>query len=440
MSEALEKWPMDLMRSVVPEIVDIICRIDHKLRQEHPGLWVINNDIIHMANLSIYVGSYINGVAEIHSQILKDDCFKSWYQVFPERFQNKTNGITPRRWLGLCNPELTALLSERIGGDFLKDLDKLAGLKGQIDDELVDRFNAVKRVKKEQLCRIVAQKEGVTLNPDFLFDVQVKRLHEYKRQLLNALSIMDIYFRLKNGELPNFQPTVFLFGAKSAPGYARAKAIIRYINRVAKMINNDPTVADKMRVVFVQNYNCSYAEHIIPAADISEQISPAGTEASGTGNMKLMLNGAVTLGTLDGANVEIAKEAGMENEYIFGATVEKINEIKGSYSPRSIYESNRYLHRAIDTLVDGTVPTDAEQTELYHALLDGNNWSRADNYYLLLDYASYVEAKLKVNSDYADRRAFGRKCLENIASAGKFSSDRTIRQYAEEIWHIQPTQ
>ena len=440
MSEALEKWPMDLMRSVVPEIVDIICRIDHKLRQEHPGLWVINNDIIHMANLSIYVGSYINGVAEIHSQILKDDCFNNWYKVFPERFQNKTNGITPRRWLGLCNPELTALLSERIGGDFLKDLDKLAGLKGQIDDELVDRFNAVKRVKKEQLCRIVAQKEGVTLNPDFLFDVQVNRLHEYKRQLLNALSIMDIYFRLKNGELPNFQPTVFLFGAKSAPGYARAKAIIRYINRVAKMINNDPTVADKMRVVFVQNYNCSYAEHIIPAADISEQISPAGTEASGTGNMKLMLNGAVTLGTLDGANVEIAKEAGMENEYIFGATVEKINEIKGSYSPRSIYESNRYLHRAIDTLVDGTVPTDAEQTELYHALLDGNNWSRADNYYLLLDYASYVEAKLKVNSDYADRRAFGRKCLENIASAGKFSSDRTIRQYAEEIWHIQPTQ
>ena len=440
MSEALEKWPMDLMRSVVPEIVDIICRIDHKLRQEHPGLWVINNDIIHMANLSIYVGSYINGVAEIHSQILKDDCFNNWYKVFPERFQNKTNGITPRRWLGLCNPELTALLSERIGGDFLKDLDKLAGLKGQIDDELVDRFNAVKRVKKEQLCKIVAQKEGVQLNPDFLFDVQVKRLHEYKRQLLNALSIMDIYFRLKNGELPNFQPTVFLFGAKSAPGYARAKAIIRYINRVAKMINNDPTVADKMRVVFVQNYNCSYAEHIIPAADISEQISPAGTEASGTGNMKLMLNGAVTLGTLDGANVEIAKEAGMENEYIFGATVEKINEIKGSYSPRSIYESNRYLHRAIDTLVDGTVPTDAEQTELYHALLDGNNWSRADNYYLLLDYASYVEAKLNVNSDYADRRAFGRKCLENIASAGKFSSDRTIRQYAEEIWHIQPTQ
>ena len=440
MSEALEKWPMDLMRSVVPEIVDIICRIDHKLRQEHPGLWVINNDIIHMANLSIYVGSYINGVAEIHSQILKDDCFKSWYKVFPERFQNKTNGITPRRWLGLCNPELTALLSERIGGDFLKDLDKLAGLKGQIDDELVDRFNAVKRVKKEQLCRIVAQKEGVTLNPDFLFDVQVKRLHEYKRQLLNALSIMDIHFRLKNGELPNFQPTVFLFGAKSAPGYARAKAIIRYINRVAKMINNDPTVADKMRVVFVQNYNCSYAEHIIPAADISEQISPAGTEASGTGNMKLMLNGAVTLGTLDGANVEIAQEAGRENEYIFGHTVEQINAQKDSYYARGIYDINDRLRKAINTLVDGTVPTDDAQKELYHALLDGTHWHKADHYFLLLDYASYMDAKLQANRDYKDRLAFGRKCLLNIASGAKFSSDRTIRQYAKEIWHIEPTQ
>ena len=440
MGEALEKWPLDLLRSVVPAVVDIICRIDHKLRQEHPGLWVINDDIVHMANLSIYVGSYINGVAEIHSQILKDDCFKKWYNVFPERFQNKTNGITPRRWLGLCNPELVDLLKTRIKEDFLVDLDALAGLKDQIDDELVDQFNAVKRVKKEQLAAIVAKKEGVTLNPDFMFDVQVKRLHEYKRQLMNALSIVDIYFRLKNGELPNFQPTVYLFGAKSAPGYARAKAIIRYINRIAKMINNDPYVNEKLKVVFVQNYNCSYAEHIIPAADVSEQISPAGTEASGTGNMKLMLNGAVTLGTLDGANVEIAKEAGMENEYIFGATVDKINEIKASYNPRSIYESNPRLKRAIDTLTDGTVPTDSDQADLYHALLDGNNWSRADNYYTLLDYQSYVDAKLQVNADYADRRTFGRKCLCNIASAGKFSSDRTIRQYAEEIWHIKPTQ
>lgn len=440
MGEALEKWPLDLLRSVVPEIVDIICRIDERLKRENPGLFIVRDNTAHMANLSVYVGSYVNGVAEIHTQILKDDCFKDWYHMFPQRFQNKTNGITPRRWLGLCNPELTQLIKYRIGGGFLKDLDQLAHLKPMIDDVMVAQFNAVKREKKEQLCRVIAKHEGVELNPDFIFDVQVKRLHEYKRQLMNALSIVDIYFRLKNGELPDFRPTVYIFGAKSAPGYARAKAIIRYVNRIARMINNDPAVADKIKVVFVQNYNCSYAEHIIPAADISEQISPAGTEASGTGNMKLMLNGAVTLGTLDGANVEIAKEAGMENEYIFGHTVAQINVCRDSYRARDIYDSNAHLRRAIDTLVDGTVPTDDAQAELYHALLDGASWHRADHYFVLLDYESYLDAKLKANRDYGDRLAFGRKCLENVASSAKFSSDRTIRQYAQEIWHIQPTQ
>ena len=440
LGEALEKWNLDLLRSVVPEIVDIICRIDEKLKSEHPNLFIVRDNTAHMANLSVYVGTYVNGVAEIHSQILKDDCFKDWYAVYPERFQNKTNGVTPRRWMGLCNPELTQLIKYRIGGDFLNDLDKLAKLKPMIDDDLINQFNAVKRQKKEQLCKIIAEKEGVQLNPDFIFDIQVKRLHEYKRQLMNALSIVDIYFRLKNGELPNFQPTAFIFGAKSAPGYARAKAIIRYINRIGKMINNDPAVADKLKVVFVQNYNCSYAEHIIPAADISEQISPAGLEASGTGNMKLMLNGAVTLGTLDGANVEIAQEAGLENEYIFGHTVEQINQAKDSYWARGIYDYNPHLHRAIDTLVDGTVPTDDEQRELYHALLDGASWHKADHYYVLLDYPSYIDAKLRANADYADRLAFGRKCLMNIASGAKFSSDRTIRQYAEEIWHVEPTE
>ncbi len=440
MGEALEKWPLDLMRSVVPEIVDIICRIDQKLKWEHPGLFIVKDNTAHMANLSIYVGSYINGVAEIHTQILKDDCFKDWYYAFPERFQNKTNGITPRRWLGLCNPELTAMLREKVGGDFLKNLDLIGELKNQIYDETVVEFNDIKHLKKEQLCAVIAKHEGVTLNPDFIFDVQVKRLHEYKRQLMNILSIVDIYFRLKEGRLPDFHPTVYLFGAKSAPGYARAKAIIRYINRVAKMINNDPTVADKLKVVFVQNYNCSYAEHIIPAADISEQISPAGTEASGTGNMKLMLNGAVTLGTLDGANVEIAQEAGRENEYIFGHTVDEINAAKPTYHARSIYDSNADLRRAINTLVDGTVPTDDAQKELFHSLLDGTDWHQADHYFLLLDYASYFDTKLQANRDYADRIAFGRKCLMNVASAAKFSSDRTIRQYAEEIWHIKPTE
>jgi starch phosphorylase len=393
-----------------------------------------------MANLSIYVGSYVNGVAEIHSQILKDDCFKAWYQVFPERFQNKTNGITPRRWLGLCNPELCQLITDKIGGDFLKNLEEISALKPCIDDQLIDQFQNVKRIKKQQLCDVIAKREGIRLNPDFIFDVQVKRLHEYKRQLMNILSVVDIYFRLKEGRLPDFQPTVYLFGAKSAPGYGRAKAVIRYINRVAKMINNDPAVADKLKVVFVQNYNCSYAEHIIPAADISEQISPAGTEASGTGNMKLMLNGAVTLGTLDGANVEIAQEAGIENEYIFGHTVEQINALKDSYRARSIYEENADLRRALDTMVDGTVPTDDTQKELYHALLDGAHWHKADHYYILLDYASYLDAKLQANRDYADRKTFGRKCLMNVASAAKFSSDRTICQYAKEIWHITKTQ
>lgn len=440
MGEALEKWPLDLLRSVVPEIVDIICQIDQKLKWEHPNLFIIRDNTAHMANLSVYVGTYVNGVAEIHSQILKDDCFKDWYHAFPERFQNKTNGITPRRWIGLCNPELTAMIRELVGGDFLKDLELISKLKDHINDETVTRFNAIKRQKKQQLCAVVAKHEGVMLNPDFIFDVQVKRLHEYKRQLLNILAVVDIYFRLKEGRLPDFHPTVYLFGAKSAPGYARAKAIIRYINRVARMINNDPAVADKLKVVFVQNYNCSYAEHIIPAADISEQISPAGTEASGTGNMKLMLNGAVTLGTLDGANVEIAQEAGIENEYIFGHTVEQINQAKDSYYARGIYDTNADLRRAINTLVDGTVPTDDGQRELFHALLDGTSWHKADHYYLLLDYQSYLDAKLQANRDYADRMAFGRKCLMNVASAAKFSSDRTIRQYAEEIWHIKPTQ
>jgi len=427
----------------VPQIADIICRIDHKLREEIPmdyqerrarKLFIVDEDIVHMANLSIYVGSYVNGVAEIHSQILKDDCFKNWYQIFPERFQNKTNGVTPRRWLGLCNPELTDMIRGRIGVDFLKDLDKISLLKDQIDDEMILQFNDIKRTKKEQLCNVIAKHEGVMLNPDFIFDVQVKRLHMYKRQLMNIVAVVDIYFRLKEGRLPDFRPTAFIFGAKAAPGYIDAKSVIRYINRVANMINNDPAVSDKMKVVFVQNYNCSYAEHIIPAADISEQISPAGLEASGTGNMKLMLNGAVTLGTLDGANVEIAQEAGRENEYIFGHTVEQIKAIKDSYNARKFYDENADLRRALNTLVDGTVPTDDGMRNLFKQLVEGGN----DQYYLLLDYASYVDAKLQVNKDYADRNAFGRKCLMNIASAGKFSSDRTIRQYAEEIWHTEP--
>ena len=436
MGEALEKWDLDLLAGVVPEIVEIIKRLDERCRKEHPQLFLIRDNQVHMANLSIYLSTAVNGVAEIHTEILKRDIFKDWYAVYPERFQNKTNGITPRRWLGLCNPELTKLLEQYVSPGFLTQLDWLQVLKPVIDDQIVAEFNQVKRIKKDQLVQVLRAKEGVEVNPGFLFDVQIKRLHEYKRQLLNGFSILDIYYGLKEGTITDFTPTLFLFGAKSAPGYQRAKAIIRYLNQIAKLINNDPEVAGKMQVVFVQNYNCSYAEHIIPAADISEQISPAGTEASGTGNMKLMLNGAVTLGTLDGANVEIVRQAGAENNYIFGATVEELEAIRDTYNPMALYEANPRLRRVVDSLIDGTVPTDDEFRELHDSLLKGASWHKADHYYLLKDFDSYQEARLRANRDYRDRLAFGKKCLLNVASAGKFSSDRTIRQYAQEIWHV----
>ena len=436
MGEALEKWDLDLLAGVVPEIVEILKKLDERCRSEHPQLSLIRDNQIHMADLSVYLSTAVNGVAEIHTEILKRDVFQDWYAVYPEKFQNKTNGITPRRWLGLCNPELTKLLEQYVSPGFLTQLDWLQVLKPVIDDQIVREFNQVKDTKKRQLVQVLLQKEGVVVDPSFVFDVQIKRLHEYKRQLLNGFSILDIYYGLKDGTITDFTPTLFLFGAKSAPGYQRAKAIIRYLNQIAKLINNDPEVAGKMQVVFVQNYNCSYAEHIIPAADISEQISPAGTEASGTGNMKLMLNGAVTLGTLDGANVEIVRQAGAENNYIFGATVEELEAIRDTYNPMELYEANPRLRRVVDSLIDGTVPTDDEFRELHDSLLKGASWHKADHYYLLKDLDSYQEARLRANRDYRDRLAFGKKCLLNVASAGKFSSDRTIRQYAQEIWHV----
>ena len=451
MSEALEKWNYDLVASVAPEITNIISRINDvqnaELREKGVSqeqidrMQIATGGQIHMARLAVFAGTYVNGVAEIHSGILKSDLFKDWYAVSPEKFQNKTNGITQRRWLGLCNDELTSFIKDRIGDGFLKDLSQISRLKDHLDDDSVAGFNAVKHIKKARLSDIIREKEGVSIPSSFVFDIQVKRLHEYKRQLLNALSIMDIYYSLKDGSLTDFTPTAFIFGAKAAPGYLRAKSIIKYINEIAKLINSDPDMQDKLRVVFVQNYNCSYAEHIIPAADISEQISPAGTEASGTGNMKFMLNGTVTLGTYDGANIEIAQEAGEENNYIFGARIEDINRIKDSYNPREIYEREYRVKRALDTLINGTVSDGGtgKFRELYDAILNGTSWHKADHYYLLLDFLPYVEAKLRANRDYRDRIAFGRKCLMNTASAGKFSSDRTIAEYAKELWHIEPT-
>jgi starch phosphorylase len=393
-----------------------------------------------MARLAIFGGSYINGVAALHTEILKNDALKEWYEIFPDRFQNKTNGITPRRWLGLCNPELSALITELIGDGWQTDLERLSNLKKFVDDKsVISRFIAIKNTKKQQLSDYIQKADGISINPAWAFDVQVKRLHEYKRQLLNAFSVMDLYFKIKEHKLPDLQPTVFIFGAKAAPAYRRAKGIIKYINCVADLVNNDPDTKDKLKVVFVSNYNVSYAEKIIPAANISEQISTAGTEASGTGNMKFMVNGAVTLGTWDGANVEITEKAGWENEYIFGCRVEEIARIRPTYRPKEkIYYTNDRVKRLINTLVDGTF-NDGDTGmfgDLYNGLINGTSWHKPDNYFLLADLEGYVDTKLRALYDYKNAEIFAKKCWMNIANSGFFSSDRTIRQYAEELWKL----
>ncbi len=446
MQEALEKWDLSLMRAVCPDIVSIIRQIDQKFRSEMKAAGkevrqdrcIIMDGRIHMAQLAVYACHTTNGVAEIHSRILRDDVFSAWYELYPERFQNKTNGITQRRWLGLCNPELTELLQSRIGDGFLTDLTKLEGLKDQLDDQLIRDFREVKKARKEELAARILRDTGVEVPTDMVFDIQVKRLHEYKRQLLNALSIIAIYHGLKKHTLKDFAPTCFIFGAKAAPGYRRAKSVICLINRIARKVNADPETSSLLKVVFLPNYNCSLAEIIMPAADISEQISPAGTEASGTGNMKLMLNGAVTLGTYDGANIEIVEAAGRENNYIFGATVEELNAIKDTYDPMSIYKKNKMIRDALDAMVSGEFgEKDEGITELYDSLLKGASWHKPDHYFLLKDMDDYYKTKLQAIRDCHDHPVeFARKCLMNTASAGRFSSDRTIRQYAEEIWKL----
>ena len=446
MQEALEKWDLSLLSSVCPQIVSVIRKIDARFRREMkkagkeitPSLCIILDGRVHMAELATYATHAINGVAALHSEILKNDVFADWYQLYPERFQNKTNGITQRRWLGLCNPELCSLIEDQIGPGFITDLDKLKALVPKINKTLCGKFRKVKTAKKKQLCAEILKKEGISLDPDMVFDVQVKRLHEYKRQFMNALSILAIYDQLKRGQLKDLPPVAFIFGAKAAPGYDRAKAVIHLINMIADKVNNDPKTNSRLKVVFVRNYNCSWAEKIIPAADISEQISPAGTEASGTGNMKLMLNGAVTLGTFDGANVEIVEEAGRENNYIFGATVEDLQKISDTYDPVKIYSKNALLRRALDSLTDGTFPDDdGRLKELHDAILYGASWHKPDHYYVMQDFSSYYETKLQAIRDAkADETAFARKCLMNVACSGKFSSDRTIREYAKDIWKV----
>ena len=447
MAEALEKWNIDLFTEVLPEVYPYVVMINNKLRRELKAkkieddskYLIITNGQIHMARMAIYASHSTNGVAKIHTEILKVDALKEWYELYPERFNNKTNGITQRRWLKLCNEELSSFITERIGDGWITNLDELKKMEAYANNgQDLKQFMDIKRKKKEQLCKYIYEHENFAIFPDFIFDIQVKRLHEYKRQFLNALSILDIYYGIKEGRIKDFHPTTFLFGAKAAPGYYRAKGVIKFINEIAKMINSDNEVNKLIQVLFIQNYNVSYAEKLIPAADISEQISTAGTEASGTGNMKFMLNGAVTMGTLDGANIEIVEQAGEDNNYIFGAKVDEINNIKDTYNPKKLYNESPRIRKALDTLIDGSISDCGTGMfrELYNSILEGASWHKPDQYYLLYDFESYCDARIKANNDYKNREAFAKKCFINMANAGKFSSDRTINEYANEIWNV----
>lgn len=450
MQEALEKWDIKVVKDTIPQVLDIIKKIDKKLKRELKAknvsketaekMMIIQDKRIHMAYLAVFCSKYVNGVAKIHTEILKNDVLKDWYRLFPGKFQNKTNGITQRRWLLLCNRELSALITELLGtDDWITDLTKLKELERYADDDCVlDKFIKIKETKKKQLADYIRLHDGVIIDTESIFDIQIKRLHEYKRQLLNALAILELYFEIKEGTLKDFTPTTFIFGAKSAPGYARAKGIIKLINEVAKLVEKDKTVSKYIKVVFIKNYNVSYAEKLVAAADVSEQISTAGTEASGTGNMKLMLNGAVTLGTYDGANIEIVEEAGEENNFIFGARVEDIEKVKDYYSAENLYENDEKIHRVLDALTDGTLKDGRTKIfkELYDSIIKGASWHAPDQYYLLLDFNDYLNEKIKVNQAFKNKREFYKKCWLNMCNAGKFSSDRTIAEYAKDIWHI----
>ena len=451
MPEALEKWQTNLFYDVIPEVYNYVIALDKVLQEdlEAKGITgdeqkiyrIICDDQVHMARIAIYATHSTNGVAQIHSDILKDTALHEWYVLYPERFNNKTNGITQRRWLALANQELASFITGKIGDGWITDLFELKKMEQFADDEETLRaFADIKHQKKVELAEYMKKMDGLTVNPDFIFDIQVKRLHEYKRQLLNAFSILDIYFGIKDGRIKDFNPTAFIFGAKAAPGYYRAKGIIKFINEIGRMIAADPEVNQYLSVSFVSNYNVSYAEKLTPAADVSEQISTAGTEASGTGNMKFMLNGAVTLGTFDGANVEIVEQAGEDNNYIFGARVEdlKLFDDKNRYNPRKLYDENPRIKKVLDTLIDGTLDDGGTGMfrDLYSSLLDGAHWHHPDHYFILLDFISYCDAKLRCNADYSDRKAFARKCFINMANSGKFSSDRTIKEYASEIWGV----
>lgn len=453
LAEALEKWWVGLYEQVVPRVYQITQGIDNQLRelleQKFPGdkarqdrMRIINGNMIHMAWLAIYGSHKVNGVAALHTEILKNKELKDWYELYPEKFLNKTNGITQRRWLLQSNPQLASLITELIGDAWITDLSELKKLEAYLDDEKVlKRILDIKHEKKVELAEFLKRTQGIEINPDSIFDVQIKRLHEYKRQLLNIFQIIGLYNKLKLNPSMNFTPVTYIFGAKAAPGYFVAKGIIRLINEVAQMINKDPDVNSKLKVVFVENYRVSVAQKLFPAADISEQISTAGKEASGTGNMKFMLNGALTLGTMDGANVEIVEEAGKENNYIFGLTVKEVEEMRANgYDPHVPYNCVEGLKKIVDSLVDGTFSDlgNGVYETIHRSLMENAPWHQADQYFVLEDYEAYRRTQQLINKEYTFRMDWARKQLKNIANAGKFSSDRTIKEYAEEIWNITP--
>lgn len=453
LAEALEKWWVGLYEQVVPRVYQITQGIDNQLRelleQKFPGdkarqdrMRIINGNMIHMAWLAIYGSHKVNGVAALHTEILKNKELKDWYELYPEKFLNKTNGITQRRWLLQSNPQLASLITELIGDAWITDLSELKKLEAYLDDEKVlKRILDIKHEKKVELAEFLKRTQGIEINPDSIFDVQIKRLHEYKRQLLNIFQIIGLYNKLKLNPSMNFTPVTYIFGAKAAPGYFVAKGIIRLINEVAQMINKDPDVNSKLKVVFVENYRVSVAQKLFPAADVSEQISTAGKEASGTGNMKFMLNGALTLGTMDGANVEIVEEAGKENNYIFGLTVKEVEEMRANgYDPHVPYNCVEGLKKIVDSLVDGTFSDlgNGVYGTIHRSLMENAPWHQADQYFVLEDYEAYRRTQQLINKEYTFRMDWARKQLKNIANAGKFSSDRTIKEYAEEIWNITP--
>lgn len=445
LSEALEKWDTELFKFVLPRVYQIILEIDNRyvkdLAQkgieaeliEHTR--IVKDRFIHMAHLAIIGGHSVNGVAKLHTELLKEDTLRAFYQLYPEKFNNKTNGIVQRRWTQIAAPELSRVIDSTIGEDWRRDIHRLRKLENfQNDPQVLKQFHQVKQIAKEKLAKYILKTTGVVVSTDAIFDVQVKRLHAYKRQLLNVLHIMKRYLDLKDNPDLDCLPRVFIFGAKAAPGYHFAKSIIKVINEMANLINNDASLNGKLKVVFLENYNVSLAELIIPAADVSEQISLASKEASGTSNMKFMMTGAITLATLDGANIEIKDEVGDENIIIFGMTKNQVYDhyAKHDYNSRIIYENNPEIKRIVDSFVNGTIPNcQSEGMEIYEALITHN-----DEYFLLEDLPAYIEAQNKIDLLYRDQKKWSQMSLVNIAHSDKFTSDDTIEEYANEIWHL----